>query len=45
LLKATPDGDGTLLETTLVVYLSEISHGNHGHEFYHRCCSEAAAVS
>jgi len=33
-LKATPDGDGTLLDTTLVVYLSEISHGNHGHEFY-----------
>lgn len=34
LLKATPDGDGTLLDTTLVVYLSEISHGNHGHEYY-----------
>jgi hypothetical protein len=23
-----------LLDTTIVVYLSEISHGNHGHEHY-----------
>lgn len=34
LLRETPDGDGTLLDSTLVVYLSEISHGNHGHEHY-----------
>jgi hypothetical protein len=34
LLRETPDGDGTLLDSTLVVYLSEIAHGNHGHEHY-----------
>jgi hypothetical protein len=34
LLRATPDGDGTLLDSTLVVYLSELSHGNHGHEHF-----------
>lgn len=34
LMRATPDGDGTLLDSTLVVYLSELSHGNHGHEHF-----------
>lgn len=34
MLRETPDGDGNLLDSTLVVYLSEIAHGNHGHEHY-----------
>ena len=35
MLRATPDAaGGSLLDSTLVVYLSEISHGNHGHEHY-----------
>jgi hypothetical protein len=34
LLKSVPAGDGTLLDSTLVVYMSEISHGNHGHEYH-----------
>ena len=34
LLRSTPDGDGSLLDSTLVVYLSELSHGNHGHEHF-----------
>jgi hypothetical protein len=31
-LDAVPEGDGTLLDNTLVVYWSELSHGNHGLE-------------
>ena len=31
-LDAIPEGDGTLLDNTLVVFVSELSHGNHGHE-------------
>jgi hypothetical protein len=34
ILSKTPDGDGTLMDTTLVVYVSELSHGSHGHEHY-----------
>ena len=34
ILAAVPDGSGSLLDSTLVVYLSELSHGNHGHEHY-----------
>lgn len=33
-LASVPDGAGTLLDSTLVVYVSELSHGNHGHEHY-----------
>jgi hypothetical protein len=31
-LKAVPTDQGTLLDDPLVVYMGEISHGNHGHE-------------
>lgn len=31
-LDAIPEGNGTMLDNTLVVYWSELSHGNHGHE-------------
>ena len=31
-LKAIPDGDGTLLDSTLIVLMDEISHGSHGHD-------------
>jgi Protein of unknown function (DUF1552) len=35
MLRATPGSNGgTLLDTTLVVYLSELSHGNHGHDHF-----------
>ncbi len=27
-----PDGDGTLLDSTLIVLMDEISHGSHGHD-------------
>lgn len=27
-----PDGDGTLLDNTLIVLMDEISHGSHGHD-------------
>jgi hypothetical protein len=33
-LKAVPDGDGTLLDSTLVVYMNELAHGNHGSDHY-----------
>ncbi len=32
--RATPDGTGNLLDNAIVVYLGELSHGNHGHEYY-----------
>lgn len=31
-LKEIPDGDGTLLDNTLIVLMDEISHGSHGHD-------------
>jgi len=31
-LEAIPDGDGTLLDNTLIVLMDEISHGSHGHD-------------
>jgi len=34
ILDAIPEGDGTLLDSTLIVYLSELSSGVHGHEAY-----------
>ena len=33
-LDAIPEGTGTLLDHTLVMYVSELSHGNHGHEHW-----------
>lgn len=33
-LKSAAVGEGSLLDNTLVVYMSEISHGNHGHEYH-----------
>jgi hypothetical protein len=32
LLDAIPDGDGTLLDHTMIVMMDEISHGSHGHD-------------
>jgi len=32
MLKAIPEGDGTLLDHTLIVFMDEISHGSHGHD-------------
>ena len=34
LLDSVPEEDGTLLDNTLVLYVSELSHGNHGHEHH-----------
>jgi hypothetical protein len=31
-LRAVPEGDGTLLDHTLIVVMDEISHGSHGHD-------------
>ncbi len=31
-LNQVPDGDGTLLDNTLIVLTDEISHGSHGHD-------------
>jgi hypothetical protein len=33
-LRAVPEGGGTLLDNTLVVYVHELSHGGHGHEHW-----------
>jgi hypothetical protein len=33
-LDAIPEGTGTLLDHTVVMYVSELSHGNHGHEHW-----------
>ncbi len=33
-LDEVPEGDGTLLDHTIVVYVSELSHGSHGHEHW-----------
>jgi hypothetical protein len=33
-LRAVPDGEGSLLDSTLVVYMSELAHGGHGHEHF-----------
>jgi hypothetical protein len=32
MLDEIPEGDGTLLDHTLIVFLDEISHGSHGHD-------------
>ncbi len=32
MLDAIPEGDGTLLDHTLIVFMDEISHGSHGHD-------------
>lgn len=32
LLQSIPDGEGTLLDNTLIVLMDEISHGSHGHD-------------
>lgn len=34
IMREIPDEDGTLLDNTLVVYVSELSHGSHGTEHY-----------
>jgi|GEM_PF-734668 len=35
-LDAIPESDGsTMLDNTLVLWVRELSHGNHGHEHYH----------
>lgn len=35
-LDAIPEADGsTMLDNTLVLWVKEMSHGNHGHEHYH----------
>jgi len=31
-LQQVPEGDGTLLDSTLIVLMDEISHGSHGHD-------------
>ncbi len=31
-LRDTPDGEGNLLDSTLIVLMDEISHGSHGHD-------------
>lgn len=31
-LKAIPEGDGTLLDNTVILWADEISHGGHGHD-------------
>jgi hypothetical protein len=31
-LQQVPDGEGTLLDSTLIVLMDEISHGSHGHD-------------
>jgi hypothetical protein len=33
-LDSVPEGGGTLLDHTIVVYVSELSHGSHGHEHW-----------
>lgn len=33
-LRSVPEESGSLLDNTLVVYVSELSHGGHGHEHY-----------
>lgn len=33
-LRAVPDGEGTLMDSTLVVYMSELANGNHGGDHY-----------
>lgn len=32
MLDAIPEGEGTLLDHTLIVFMDEISHGSHGHD-------------
>lgn len=31
-LQAVPEGDGTLLDHTMILWIDEISHGGHGHD-------------
>jgi hypothetical protein len=32
LLKATPEGDGTAFDSTVILWTTECTHGNHGHQ-------------
>jgi hypothetical protein len=34
ILRAVPEDGGSMLDSTLIVYVSELSHGGHGHEHW-----------
>ena len=40
-LRAVPEDGGSMLDNTLIVYVSELSHGGHGHEHVPVTCSAA----